>query len=120
VITAFLAALSLQVPGWTISPGVATVGDTVHLTRRVVAEPGVQAVAQPLISSLAVEPLANPAVGYTEGAILVRYTVAFFEAGEQSLLMPDIELMYGDGRVETISGDTVLVRISSVLPAVSA
>ncbi len=113
---AFLVVLTIQVSTWTVAPPVALVGDTVQLTRRIAAEPGVHPRIQPLASSLLIEPLAMPVVGYAEGAVLVRYTVAVFEAGEHAVELPDVELAFGDGRVERVFGDTAWVRISSVLP----
>jgi hypothetical protein len=117
VIAVLLAVTTMQVSAWTVTPAVATVGDTVQLTRRIAAAPGVHPRAQPLVSSSLIEPLASPVVGYAEGAVLVRYTLAFFDSGVHALPMPDIELSFGDGRVERVFGDTARVSITSVLPA---
>jgi len=54
-------------------------------------------------------------VGYAEGAVIIRFTVAFFMPGEHAFEMPDIELTHLDGRVEHVFGDTARVTISSVI-----
>ncbi len=56
-------------------------------------------------------------VGYDEGTVIVRYTVAFFSPGEHAVEMPDIELAYSDGRVVHVFGDTAHVSIASVVPS---
>lgn len=117
MILSHLTALVLQLTMWTVTPTVATVGDTVQLTRRVSAGPGVHPRVQPLTSSRVLEPLSAPVVGYAEGSVLVRYTLAFFEPGSHAIEMPDIELAFDDGRVERVFGDTAHVNIASVLPA---
>lgn len=116
MIFALLAALSVQTPGWIPSPGVATIGDTVRFTRSIVADPDVQPNVSPLARSSALEPLSSPVVAYSEGAVVIRYTVAFFETGNHAVAMPDIELTYPNGAVEHVAGDSARVEIRSVLP----
>lgn len=117
MIFALIAALTVQTPGWIPAPEVATVGDTVRLTRSIVASPDVSPNAPPLTSSSLIEPLAAPVVAYSEGAVVIRYTVAFFETGNHAIAMPDIELTYPDGTTEHVFGDSVRVDVRSVLPA---
>ena len=114
---ALLVILAFQTPVWTVSPSGVTVGDTVRVTRRIVADPDVRPSAPPLARSTAVEPLAPPVVAYSEGAVVIRYTLAFFETGRLVVAMPDIELLHANGTVEFISGDSVRVDIRTVLPS---
>ena len=108
----------LQTPVWSVEPGgAATVGDTVRLVRRLSAPPDVQVRLRPLSSSPLLEPLSAPRAAYAEGALTILYTVAFFEPGTHTLPMPDAELLYTDGRVEAVPGDSALVNVASVLPA---
>lgn len=112
-----LLFVALQGPAWTATPGGATVGDTVRLVRRVAAAPGVQARLLPLEASGLLQPLGPPQAAYAEGALTVLYTVALFQPGDHAIAMPDPELVYPDGRIETVLGDTARVRVASVLPA---
>jgi hypothetical protein len=112
--------LMTQAPIWTVSPPAAFVGDTVRLTRRVSAEPDTRSTVLPLSATEAYIPLAAPIVAYSEGALVIRYQLAFFETGEQAVLMPDIELTYPDGRVHVVSGGTAWVHVGSVLPFIDS
>ena len=114
-----LAVLVLvtQASIWTVSPPAVSVGDTVRLTRRVSAEPEVRSRVLPLVSTATYEPLSAPIVAYSEGAVVIRYHLAFFEAGDHAVSMPDLELTYSDSRVYVVSGDTAWVHVVSVLPA---
>ncbi len=84
--------LLAQAPIWTVSPPLASVGDTVRLTRRVIAGPEVQSTALPLEPTETYTPLSPPIVAYSEGEIVVRYQLAFFETGDLAVEMPDLEL----------------------------
>jgi hypothetical protein len=109
--------LSIQSLVWTISPPTATVGDTVRISRRVVAGPDARFSVLPLVPTDVYVPLSSPVAAYSEGAVVVRYQLAFFETGDHPVLMPDLELNYPDGRTHVFPGDTALVHIGSILPA---
>ncbi len=115
--TALFLLLALQMPTWTVTPVPATVGDTVRLVRRVRTAPDVQARLRSLDATALVEPLSAPRAAYAEGALTILYTVALFAPGEHAVAMPDAELLYPDGRVETLTGDTVMINVATVLPA---
>jgi len=109
--------LLLQAPSsWTVVPHGATVGDTIRLTRRLEATPDVRARLQPLGQDGALEPLAPPQWFYSEGELAIVYVVSLFEPGRHGIPMPDAELVYADGRAETLAGDTVWIDVRSVLP----
>jgi hypothetical protein len=112
-----LLLAALQLSTWAVSPGHVTVGDTVRLVRRVSAAPDVQARLRPLAATPALEPLTPPRAAYAEGDLTMLYTVALFEPGSHAIAMPPAELLYPDGRVETIPGDTARIEVASVLPA---
>jgi hypothetical protein len=112
-----LLLVALQLSTWAVSPGHVTVGDTVRLVRRVSAAPDVQARLRPLAATLALEPLSPPRAAYAEGELTMLYTVALFEPGIHAIAMPSAELLYPDGRVETIPGDTARIEVGSVIPA---
>ncbi len=101
---------------WTISPPTVTLGDTVRITRRVSAEPDARSSVLPLVATSAYIPLSAPIAAYSEGAIVIRYQLAFFQTGVHSVSMPDLELSYPDGRVDVVPGDTAWVDVASVLP----
>jgi hypothetical protein len=109
--------LLLQIGALVISPSAPTVGDTITVVRRIEAKTDVRARAQPLGSSLLVEPLADPVVSRSGQTIVIRYTLALFEAGRHPVEVPAVELVYRDGRVNQIPGDTAWVTVRSVLPA---
>jgi len=113
-----LLVLLVQAPSsWTVAPLGATVGDTVRLTRRVEATPDVRARLQPLGQAGALEPLAPPQWFYSEGELAILYVVSLFEPGRHGIPMPDVELVYADGRAETLAGDTAWIDVLSVLPS---
>ncbi len=117
MIALVLLLCAAQGSAWTVTPPEVTIGDTVHLTRQVVAAPGVVPQVPSIGSSATLESLDDPIIGYAEGRVLVRFTVAFFEPGEHAMVMPDVQLSYPDGHVEHVSGDTAWVTVRSVLPA---
>lgn len=111
-----LLLAALQASGWVVSPQTATVGDTVWLTRRLAMPAGIEAQVSPLGDAANVESLVPPKWWYTEGTLVVQYTVALFATGTQAVAIPDAELLYPDGRVEALVGDTAWVNVVSVLP----
>jgi hypothetical protein len=111
-----LFLVATQAGTWTVVPAAVTVGDTVVITRRVVAEPGVVPQAASLQPNALLEPLNVPVVAYSEGAVVVQYEVALFEPGHHGLAMPAIELVYSDGGVVNVHGDTAWITVLSVLP----
>ncbi|MFQ5702992.1 MAG: hypothetical protein ACE5HT_03130 [Gemmatimonadales bacterium] len=86
------------------------------MTRRISARPEVQYQLNKLEAPASVRLLAQPNLGYSEGSVVVSYTLAFFEPGSVELAMPDLELIDQDGIVEHVSGGTALVTVRSVLP----
>ncbi len=116
MIAAALVLALAQASVWSVWPPSVTVGDTVRITRRIAAEPGVRSHVKPLLSSAAFEPLTDPVVGFSEGAVVVRYTLAVFEPRRLAVAMPEIELVHPDGVIERVSGDTAWVTVLSVLP----
>lgn len=115
--TALLLALTLQGGGWVAAPAAVTVGDTVRLERRLMLPAAVEARLESLSATTVVEPLTRPRWWYAEGTLVMQYTVALFAPGEQPVAMPAAELLYPDGRVETVAADTAWVMVHSVLPA---
>jgi hypothetical protein len=111
------AVAVLQLSTWVVSPAYVTVGDTVRLVRRISAAPDVQARLRPLSATPALEPLTQPRAAYAEGDLTMLYSVALFEPGRHVIAMPPAELLYPDGRVETIPGDTAWIEVASVIPA---
>ncbi len=109
------AVLLAQV--WSVFPEQPTIGDTVVFEREVVvADPTARLRLGPLPASPSVEPLVRPEVISGAGGFVARYVVAFFETGEHTVVMPELELVYPNGRVETRGGGSALVTVSSVLP----
>jgi hypothetical protein len=92
------------------------VGDTVTVVRTIAAPADVRARAQPLGSSLLIEPLADPLVYRNSQGIAIRYTFATFEAGRHPVEVPPVEMVYRDGRVALLPGDTAWVTVRSLLP----
>ena len=113
-----LLLLLFQAPSsWTVTPLGATVGDTIRLTRRVAATPDVRARLLPLGQAGALEPLSPPQWFYSEGDLSILYVVSLFEPGRHGIPMPDVELVYADGRAETLAGDTAWIDVLSLLPS---
>lgn len=113
---ALLLLLAVQSSVWAASPQVVTVGDTVRLTRRLAMPAGVEAQLTSLTRTDDLEPLAPPQWWYSEGTLVVQYTVALFAPGARPIALPDAELLYPDGTVESLEGDTAWVTVASVLP----
>ncbi len=109
--------LSTQSATWVASPATVSVGDTVRLTRQIELEPGAVLTAEPLISREAYQPLASPVVARSNGSVVVRYLLAFFQAGRMAVSLPDLEISYPDGRIAVLSGDTAWVDVASILPS---
>jgi hypothetical protein len=116
VIAALLAALAVQGGAWTVRPAAPTVGDTVRLERLVPAPAGVLGRARGLDVSDAIEPLLPPEIVPADGGLRVRYAVAVFAPGRLTLAMPALELVYPDGAVELVLGDTAEITVTSVIP----
>jgi hypothetical protein len=115
-LTAVLALLQAS-SVWVVTPATPSVGDTVVLTREiVVADPGAQFQLRPFEESAFLVPLANPRVLEGPGGRSIQYTIALFRTGEQSIEMPDIELLLPGDRTDLVAGGTVVVRVASVLP----
>jgi hypothetical protein len=103
---------------WAVTPAQPMVGDTVTIERDVaVADPAARLRLVPIESSELIEPLTTPEAAGGTGGFVARYVVALFESGDHAIAMPDLELVYPDGRVETRVGGAALVTVVSVLPA---
>ena len=108
--------LALQVQSaWAVSPPTVTVGDTVRISRRVVTDADVQTRIEPLADDAAILQLSDPRAAFAEGTLGIQYTVAAFAPGTLAVAMPDVELLYPDGRSELVPGDTAWVVVTSVL-----
>ncbi|MCZ6917470.1 MAG: hypothetical protein O7I93_11880 [Gemmatimonadetes bacterium] len=109
--------LMMQGAVWEATPAVATVGDTVWLERAlVVTDPAARVRLGPLEASDLLEPLRLPEVVNGPTGLVARYTVALFEPGDHVIELPDVQLVYDDGRVETLVGGAAFVQVMSVLP----
>ncbi len=107
----------LLIQVWSVAPTPSTIGDTVVLEREIaVADPTASLRLAPIEGSLLVEPLAGPEVIPASDGFIVRYVVALFETGDHMIPMPDIELVYPTGRLETLVGGEAFVTVLSVLP----
>jgi len=111
-----LVLAGLQGGAWRASPAGATVGDTIVLERVLPAPAGARARTRGLHASDLVEPLGAPDIRLVPEGLQVRHRVALFAPGAHALSMPAIELLYPDGTVEVVLGDTALVRIAAVIP----
>jgi hypothetical protein len=111
-----VAVLLLQGGGWVVRPDAPTVGDTVRLERFVPAPAGAVGRARGLTADDLVEPLRPPDIVTVEAGLLVRYTVAFFAPGRHPLPMPALEVVYPDGAVELVLGDTALAEVRALAP----
>jgi hypothetical protein len=109
-----------QTGGWTASPSAVAVGDTVRIARRTPAVPDVTVRLEPLAASEILQPLAPPRWSYAEGIVDVTYTLAMFQPGLHEVAMPAIDLVYPNGRIETLPGGTAMIEVVSVLPAEEA
>jgi hypothetical protein len=116
VIAALLAALAVQGGAWTVRPATPTVGDTVRLERFLPAPAGVLGRARALEATDLLEPLLPPEIVPAEGGLRLRYAVAVFAPGRLALAMPAVELVYPDGAVELVLGDTADIAVASVIP----
>lgn len=116
-----LAMVALALQGgsgtWRVTPAHPTVGDTVRIERAIPVTGGATARAQPLAASDLLQPLGRVVIVPGRGVIRLRYTAAFFTPGAHAVPMPSLELIYPDGRTETVLGDSAVVDVASVLPA---
>jgi hypothetical protein len=107
---------SLQAGAWSVAPARATVGDTIVIARSFPVPQNADLRAPPLTGNEVLEALAPPRVTVARGVASIAYAVAMFEPGARRIAMPDIELVYGDGRTEIVDGDSADVAVWSVLP----
>jgi hypothetical protein len=114
---AVAGALALM-QAWTVTPPEPTIGDTVTIEREIaVADPAARLRLVPIEASDLMEPLMAPEAAGGTGGFVARYVVALFEPGDHAIAMPDLELVFPDGRVETRIGGEARVTVVSVLPA---
>lgn len=116
MIPLLLAALLAQGGPWAVRPAAPTVGDTIRLERFVPAPAGVVGRARALQATDLIEPLSPPQIVPANGGLLVRYALALFAPGRHELAMPSFELVYPDGAVELVLGDTANIAVGSVIP----
>ncbi len=117
MILAVGAALVLQGGGWSVSPAVVTVGDTVVLERTItIADANVRVRAPALEGSHQLEPLRDPEILYETAGARIRHYVAAFQPGSSLVSIPALELVFPDGRVEVVAGGQVVIPVVSVLP----
>ncbi len=96
---------------------VATVGDTLWVTRAIAAPSG--SVLRPLPWELGDSgtTLGPPIVMPRPGGFTVRYRLALWIPGAHQLLMPGPLLVLSNGRTDTLPAMPVIVRVASVLPS---
>lgn len=103
---------------WSVVPAQATIGDTVVLERDIeVADPSARLQLTPIEPSPLMEPLAPPRIIGGTGGFVAQYVVAVFEPGNHEVQMPDLELVYPNGTVESRVGGEAYLVVTSVLPA---
>jgi hypothetical protein len=100
-----------------VQGGLPTVGDTVWVERRVVAPSNV--LIRPQAWDLgSVGRQLGPAVQERTGSgLVVRYPLVFWYPGRHSLRMPGPVVISREGRSDTLLASTVVVEVTSVLPA---
>jgi hypothetical protein len=99
-----------------ILPPAPAVGDTIVVERVVPLAADGRIRAQPIASSLLVEPLGEPVTRPVSRGVQVRYALAMFEPGRHALELPPVEVLYRDGRVDQVSADTAWITVVSLLP----
>lgn len=100
-----------------MTPPNPAVGDTIRAVRVLPGPPGTRPRPGSLAATDRLEPLGEPQVVIRGDRVLIGYAFGLFEPGEHAVPMPSVELLYPDGRAETVVGDTARVRVRSVLPA---
>ena len=116
MITPALLLLTLQAGAWTAAPSAPTVGDTIQLERAVTAPPGWRVRAGKLGSATVAEPLGDAVVLATANGWIVRYDVVAWTPGDVSLDMPAIWRLGPDGTADSLSGETAVFHVASVIP----
>ena len=93
-----------------------TVGDTVWVTRTVDLPPGRTLRAADWEATDPVELLGRPRITLGEGRAEIAYPVAIWRTGTHTVQVPGPLLLATDGTVDSLGGQTVTLRVASVLP----
>jgi hypothetical protein len=109
-----------QTEGWTATPSAVSVGDTVRIARRMPAVPDVTVRLEPLVATEIIQPLAGPSWSYAEGTVDIAYSLAVFRPGLHEVTVPPIDLVYPNGRIETVPAGSAMIEVVSVLPSEDA
>lgn len=113
-----IALLLVLQSGWTATPAQPTVGDTIHLERRIATAPGWRVRAGKLESSggALAEPLAGAVVLQAPDGWAVRYAVVAWTPGTLHLDMPPVWRLGPDGTADSLPGGTATFQVASVIP----
>ena len=93
-----------------------TVGDTIWVSRTVDLPPGRSVRAEQWEAKDPIELLGPPRVTVREGSAEIAYPVAVWRTGAHSVEVPGPLLLAPDGGVDSLPGETVTLRVASVLP----
>lgn len=93
-----------------------TVGDTIWLSRTVRVPAGATLRAGDWEAADPVEVLGPATITMRGGSAEVSYPVAIWRAGEHRLEVPGPLLLATDGTVDSLGGETMTLRVGSVLP----
>jgi hypothetical protein len=93
-----------------------TVGDTIWVTRTVDLPPGRSLRAAEWEVAEPIELLGPPRIALRGGSADVSYPLAVWRAGSHTIQVPGPLLLSADGGVDSLGGETVTLRVGSVLP----
>lgn len=101
----------------TVEPRAPTVGDTVVVTRAVAVAPGAIVRAQALPAGERYAMLRPPEIiPASTDQVLVRYTLVFWQSGDQTLDLPGPVVISARGGADTLPPQRTRFAIRSVLP----
>ena len=109
-------AASQSVGAWSVTPGTATVGDTLIVSRHVETPAGWHVRAGKFESTDAVDALAEPVVTRDSGGWAVSYFLVPWEPGDHLVGLPPVWRLGPDGSTDSLPGADASVHIRSVLP----
>lgn len=93
-----------------------TVGDTIWITRSVDLPAGRTLRAADWEAADPVELLGQPRISVGEGRAVIGYPVVVWRPGTHTVEVPGPLLLSADGRVDSLAGQSVTLRVASVLP----
>ena len=99
-----------------LQQAVATVGDTIWVSRSVELPAGRTLRAADWEAGDPVELLGPARVTRSEGRAVVAYPVAVWRPGTHSVTVPGPLLLASDGRVDSLGAETITLEVASVLP----